>query len=268
MVGFVVPFRGKANSKNWHYDQLLLQRTINSILNQIDRRFKIFLVYTDYPELDITADLDLIEYIKFPFEYMSYNEMVLNIHDQKHAATWLERNTDKGKKILWGCKYAIAEGCTYIMQVDSDDLISNKIVSHVLRNQGEPGWYISKGYIYIEKDEILIKQPDKMNFINGSTHIIKAELVNIPDFTSKEITDYYFFNAHGYLKDRIKQNFKLELKQLPFYANVYVASGYNQSNINALVQLNSIKNFLKLILRFKLLTSSIRNEFGLYALHE
>ena len=74
MLGFLVAFRSKGSSKNWEEDCLLLQNTLQSICNQIERKFKVFVIYTDLPE--IIYDAEKVFFIKFPFPVLSREVLV------------------------------------------------------------------------------------------------------------------------------------------------------------------------------------------------
>jgi hypothetical protein len=269
MLAFVIPLRSKVSSRNWTLEVRLLERTIQSILNQTDPHFNIYLVYTDKPDINIIHPK--LHFIQFPHPFLPFDH-IIDIKSPKvkvYSPKWVEGEMDKGRKICLGCKIAIEEGHKYIMQVDADDLVSNRICSFVNFNleQNKAGWYVDKGYIYQEGRGYLLKQPANMNYLNGSTNIIRADLVPIPDFRSHKTEDYFFFITHGYLKNRIKHMYNEEIEPLPFYANIYVVSGNNHSAIVQSVSAISIKNLAKVILRGVVLTSSIKESFRLYKIH-
>ncbi|HVZ96960.1 MAG TPA: hypothetical protein VG847_08805 [Chitinophagaceae bacterium] len=266
MIGFVVPFRSKASSNNWPLHSRLLHRTIQSICNQPDTRFRVIVVYTDLPE-NKTEHPNVI-YLHFPFHFLKANE----IGDYESFATKyyspkdLENAMDQGRRILFGCKEAKRLGCNYIMSVDADDMVSNKIVGYInkLGESGIPGWYVKKGYVCIENKSIVYRQPDKMNLINGSTYIIHRNIIPDPDFNSDRLTDFNFFSAHGWLRARLSQN-NIELLPLPFYAILYSLNSeswtYNSYNFEN----KGIRKILKRLLRGSFFTAGIFEEFGYYA---
>ncbi|WP_106219056.1 hypothetical protein [Pontibacter ummariensis] len=257
--------RSKESSKNWELEEQLLERTIKSLLNQENQTFKIILVYADKPNLSISSDKLLM--FEFPYPFLEYKDINydLPVSKEKLDIKWVVGEMDKGRKIMYGCKEAKKLGCNYIMQVDSDDLVHRNLSSFVDSNgnANKPGWFIDKGYIYIEGKNYLIKQASKMNLINGSTHIIRDRLIIIPDFLSTKASDFFLFCNHGYLRNKIFHDNNEELEPLPFYGNIYIASGNNQSNIYELSQANNLKNFFKLILRSKIITKSLKKTFGL-----
>ncbi|WP_347159299.1 glycosyltransferase family A protein [Pontibacter chitinilyticus] len=268
MLAFVVPLRPKLGCKNWELEVHLLKRTIKSILNQTSSNFQIFLVYTDKPELNI--DDPKLRLIKFPYQFLPLEEIIDKNNPHNNIASksnWgLVSEMDKGRKVSYGCKIAKENRCDYIMQVDGDDLVNRSIAEFVNSHLHlkKPGWYIEKGYIYVEGRKYILKQPSKMNLINSSTHILREDLVSIPDFNSKDVFDFSLFGSHGYLKKRIFLKHKVNITAFPYYGIIYILSGNNQSAIFEINKAKSLKNFIKLLVRGKLLSSKLRMDFGLY----
>ncbi|MEO9070114.1 MAG: hypothetical protein ABI261_03700 [Ginsengibacter sp.] len=268
MIGFIVPIKPKKFSKDWEYENKLLERTLRSITQQTDQCFKVFVVYNkeDKPEIDF--EHSLISWIRYDFPFVE----VEKIADYKsfvykwHKPDYAEKMFDKGRKISYGCSFAKKMNCDYIMAIDSDDLISNRIASFVNEyGNSEPGWYICNGYMYNENSKILVRSRQLHN-INGSTFIIRKDLVPDCDFASLNFMDYNFFEAHGYLLLRIKQLFGLELAMLPFYGTVYVLHPNNSSDIFRLFNSSVIKKCTKYFLFGKLMNKGIRKEFNLFNL--
>ncbi len=266
MIGFVVPVKPKSVSKNWDYDNLLLSRTVKSICAQKDQKFKLIIVYNDLPEINYKHENIFFE--KFPFNSVSADSIedldyVLKYYKLEYA----EKMLDKGKKIHYGCKKAIDLGCDYLMGVDSDDLVSNKLAKYVNENlsNSPPGWRIKKGFIYEENSCILIKKYDIQN-INGSTHIIRKDLITIPDFNRNLFWDFNLFEAHGYTYGRIKDFHNELLIDCPLWGVIYVVHKNNYSNILFLTSAINIKNIIKKLIRGKILSIKIRKEYGLFSI--
>jgi len=101
---------------------------------------------------------------------------------------------------MLGCKVAKELGCKYLMAVDSDDLVSNQLADYVNGNlsQRAAGWRFLNGYMYEEGSKIILKNHEIWG-INGSTHVIRADLVDIPDLkTNYNLFDYSLFEGHAY----------------------------------------------------------------------
>ncbi len=266
MIGFIVPFKPASETKNWTKDNGLLQQTIFCLLQQTNPNFRVIVVYTDLPTFEV-AD-QRVRMIQFPFPKLSleevphYKDLIKRFSSEKLVV----RRWDKGRKLAYAAKIAKEEGCDFIMAVDSDDLISNKLVDFVETQKAKDdskGWYIDKGYFYEEGSDYLIRQPAMMNAINGSTHILHSSLVSIPSFKEENWESYNLFTDHGWIRGRMKMEHNEELKPVPFYAVIYVTHGDNISAIKEHLKGNIVKRFLKNLLRKRHLDALTRKEFSI-----
>jgi hypothetical protein len=266
MIGFVVPIKPKAVSNDWAFDCLLLERTMRSICGQTNAKFVLIIVYNERPETNFTHPNIVFLHYPYPpakaddFEDLDY---VIKYYSREYA----EKMMDKGKKIHYGCKKAIELGCEYMMGVDSDDLVSNQLAAFVHKNgqADKAGWRIKKGFIYQEGSWLLEKKMDIQN-INGGTHIIRKDLITIPDFSSNLFWNYNLFEAHGYTFQRLKDFNQAILADYPMFGIIYIVHHNNYSNILHLTKKLTIRNVVKKIIRGKMLSAAIRKEFGLYKL--
>jgi hypothetical protein len=267
MLAFIVPIKPKANSKDWEKDNKLLERTLKSICNQIDQNFKVYVVHTDKPHVNYNHTN--INFIEYPYDYVvgddieDYDSYVIQWYSSRKFAEYM---LDKGKKITYACKLAKGDGCKYIMAIDSDDLISNRIAGFVnSSDRNECGWVVKKGYMYVEGSLALIRNKFLQNF-NGSTYIIRQDLVPVPDFTENKMWDYNFFEAHGYLEQRIIDFQKGKLEYVPFYGTIWVIHKNNTSQASRLLKPFQYKTILKYLIRGQRISKTVRDEFFLYSI--
>ena len=267
MLGFVLPIKPKQHSKNWNLDNQLLERTVKSIFNQKDENFKVVLVYSDMPEINFVHD-DL-HYEYYPFGDISINQ-IADWEDRKkwYEPVYAERMMDKSRKIILGCKVAKELGCKYLMAVDSDDLVSDRLSGFVNENQSKniAGWRFLNGYMYEDGSKIILKNHQIWG-INGSTHIIREDLVDIPNFeTNYNLFDYSLFEGHAYTLQRLIDFKKETLQLLPFYGVVYMIHKNNYSEIKNIISALTPKQIIKKIVYGTFISSKIRGEFGIYNL--
>ena len=267
MLGFIVPIKPKQYSKNWNLDNAILERTVKSICNQDSLDFKLIIVYTDKPEINFVHEN--LHYVHFPYANVSVNE-IEDWEDRKqwYSPVFAERMMDKSRKITLGCKAAKSLGCTYLMGVDSDDLVSCKLCSFIkdYPEKNCAGWRIAHGYVY-EEDAMVAVKNKRIWEMNGSVHIIRADLVNIPDFdTNFRLFDYSLFQSHVYTYQRLIDFHKEKLEVVPFYGVIYLIHKNNYSAVKEIISANSIKLLIKKMLRGKLVTKKLRKEFALYPL--
>lgn len=267
MLGFVLPIKPKQHSKNWTLDNQLLERTVKSLFNQKDKNFKVVLVYSDLPEINFVHDNLYYEHYRFG------DISIKQIGDWEDMKKWYkpvygERMMDKSRKIILGCKIAKELGCNYLMAVDSDDLVSDRLAGYVNENQSKniAGWRFLNGYMYEDGSKIILKNHEIWG-INGSTHIIREDLVDIPDLeTNYNLFDYSLFESHGYTLQRLIDYKKETLQLLPFYGVVYIIHKNNYSEIKNIISSLAPKQIIKKIVYGTFISSKIRNEFGIYDL--
>jgi hypothetical protein len=268
MIGFVIPFKSRMRSKNWEMDCALLNRTISSVLSQSSKNYKCYVVYSDLP--DKPAQDNKVIWVQFPFPFLESHQ----IGDEERCAVqyglgkFLPNFYDQGKKSLYGSSFAKKDNCSYIMSLDADDLLSNKLVNFIDNNltYQSSGWYVNKGYMYAEKSSFLLKVPANMNYVCASVNIIRNDLVPEPDFSKKMYQDFQFFSSHAYMPEGLKNNYNEILQPVPFYCTTYVLHNGNFFTDSSHITKISLKNLLKRLIRGKFLSRSIREEFGIYNL--
>lgn len=267
MVAFILPLKPKTQSKNWESDCSLLYSTIKSLLNQRSSNYKIFVVFTDEPTIKNPSQK--VIWVKFPYPFISFNDIpdaAIILPHFKNDKIMLERRWDKSKKIFYGCKQAKEQGCTYLMSVDADDLVSNRLLPYIMGRISEeniPGFYISKGYLLRRGAQRMISIDEGMQNFNGSTHILKADYVPIPDFENGTWLDFNLFTSHGWLLSRVKELYGIELEKIPFAAIIYIAHGGNISKVSSKTFSQTVKHFIKLVLKGRAITQHLKNEFAI-----
>ena len=263
MLAFIIPL--KANTgKNWMKECLNLKQTLKSICNQNVDTFKVYVVYTDYPEIDFSSPF--VEFVKFPFERCS-TEYITSLQKKLNPLfkDIISDNVyDQGKRLLYGSSIAKKSGFKFVMPVDADDFVSNKLARWVSNHIDEKyGWYIEKGYIKNKGFKILIKVKKGMYNINCSTHIINVELLPKQDVNELAPSLICFFASHGYLQERLRISHGAILKPIPFFALIYFIHGANWMGYESIFNKNKIKIIMKYILRGKFINQKIISEFGI-----
>ncbi|WP_411894445.1 glycosyltransferase family A protein [Winogradskyella sp. A2] len=259
MLSFIVPVKSKRVSRDWPSFCKLFEGTLKSICKQTDEDFKVIVVCHEMPEINFTHKN--IHFVQVEFEPPIREENESNNSINKR------REIDKGKKLKIGTAYALENFNTdYVMTVDSDDFISNRIAAHVNQSAGDvPGWYVKHGYIHMDGKKFLISTR-KFSYLCGSSVIVKPNYLK------------YFFEVDPilYFDHRLTVlNNEISLSILPFYAGIYsIANGENHlmtvsnvkksNNHKGWLGMSGIKRIIHRIstYRFKFITKKIRNEFS------
>jgi len=267
MLAFIIPLKPKVNSRNWVLDSKYLYNTLQSILHQTIDDFHVFVITHDAPEQLIKSAK--IDYLKFPFDYCEFNKIEDREDALKDSGYLKERDIeylfDQGRKQMYGAKIAKEKGYEYIMSVDADDLISKKLAQYISqhKNGNQIGWFVNKGYYFISKEKIYLRQPYSMNILCGSTHIIHRNILPEIDFSAQRLGEINFFSNHGYLYTLVKKKFGKELRPLPFYAIIYVITNLNWSITTEKLRGKSFYFRIKYLVRRVLFTQAIRKNFYL-----
>lgn len=258
MLIFVIPLKSKGNSNLWQQTCQLLERCLRSICRQTDPDFKVIVVCHEKPKL------------QFAHPNIHYIEVAFNI-----PKNYLEQQQDKGKKIITGLLYARQFSPDHIMLTDADDCLSCHIANFTNQHIGSNGWVLNKGYVYQENSQFIYYRKSHFYSWCGTCNIMKFDLCPLPngeDSYGEDLIMYYNGKNHMKIKDKLARK-GYPLDELPFIGAVYmIGNGENiyQKGFSTIHNANRGKLlfFVKELLKFRLLTPSIRKEFGLYKISE
>jgi NAD-dependent dihydropyrimidine dehydrogenase PreA subunit len=202
MMVFVIPLKSKTITSDWASFSSLLNRCINSICSQTNTNFKVIVACHEIPATKFNDD-SRVEFLK-----VAFSPPILKKNPDD---LWLKR-ADKGKKIKFAVDYGIRIGASYVMTVDSDDCVSNKICEFVCKNGNDSisGWYVEKGYLYPEGKSYLYLNLKNFHTLCGTCVIIKPELI-----------DLMYGKNFWFDHERTNLEKDLSLLPLPFPAAIY-----------------------------------------------
>jgi hypothetical protein len=165
---FCIPLQPKANAKNWERVCAVLNQTLRSIQNQINQSFTVFIAGQDEP--DIEAD------IAIKINWLEANWIVQDLNNEKLR--------DKRRKRILLLRAVRQAGGGYVMMLDADDLVSNKLVDYVLTDRNPNGYIIEKGYAYDWGNGCIAPIPGAwsktFDSVCGSCSVIKFGLQDLP----------------------------------------------------------------------------------------
>ena len=267
MIGFAIPFRPKKTSLNWENDNLTLIRTLHSILYDPGSKVKVVICTTDPLLFDISDDRIYIQYMdnsNVTIDDFAHKERIMA--GNFNNATYTNFHIDKSLKIIQACKILKDMGCQYLMAVDSDDLISKKLIEFISAYEGvSAGWVVTKGYMYFEKSNYLSFYRKNFNSLNGSTNVLAAHLVRTDLSKPYNWNIVGIFTDHGYTALKMKHDYDLNVNEIHFPAVIYIrGAGTNISN--EIGTFKDLKSKLKRLFRFKWLSKQIKKEYQLYPL--
>ena len=168
---FVIPVRHQDNAQDWPKLKRNLAATLQSISQQTSKDWTAIVVANrgaDLPAMPSQAEVVWVDF------------MPNALHEQGDAdkETFYEAiRIDKGRRVLSGMLHA--GPMKYVMVVDDDDFVSNKLVSHAVANPDVHGWYIHDGFLWGDGDPAIF-QYSGFSKLCGTSHIIQASLYGLP----------------------------------------------------------------------------------------
>ncbi|MEL7069110.1 MAG: glycosyltransferase family A protein [Cyanobacteria bacterium J06581_3] len=262
MIVFIVPLKSKKISKNWGKVSQLLERTLKSVCNQTSDNFRVVIVCHERP--DIAFEHPRASYVDVNFAPPNWSG------NAKRQEDYQEIRLDKSRKLWFGLIHAQRFNPRYIMFVDADDCISNRIADFVSENSEEDGWLVCSGYEYQDGSQRIFCRNKHFNQRCGSSHIIRYEFLSHKKMKFEEVTWEYL--RHQTIENMYKR-FNKRFECLPFRGAVYITENaenirsqtkyYLQRN-STLVQL-ALFHFRKAYKSFfsRKITLEIKDEFGI-----
>lgn len=256
MLVFIIPLKSRQVANSWERVLQLFERCIQSVCQQSISQFKLIVVCNEQPEIQFQHSS--IHYIKVDF--------------LPTDLSFPAKGLDKGRRIVTGLIAASVFSPTHIAIVDADDCVNQNLAALVQEFPRSYGWFFNRGYLYQENTNLIYLRRQAFHKRCGTSHIIRYDILNLPQELSENRPDLdKFYNEHQYISEKLKQQ-GYTLQALPFIGAICIVE--NDENIyqTSFKQLHHIKtdliSRLKDIRNFRLLTSGIHREFGLYRLEK
>jgi hypothetical protein len=233
---FVVTVKDQSVRRDGNVYGQLLQRCLNSMTSQTDRRFAIVLVGGDLPPG-----------MTLPANQCQFEKLNIAPPDSCREAM----NRDKTRKLIAGTEIGQAFAPDYFMFVDSDDCVHKDVVKFVHDMPLQSGgWYVKQGFVYKEGSRWAWLNRNTFHQVCGSSIIVRPDKVVslFSEFIENDIPFY------GLKSSALSCN--TQLTPLPFPAILYsIANGENihmtQGKVSRLRQQeNAIKFYFRKMLKY------------------
>ena len=259
---FIIPIRHQDNARDWRRLKKNLTETVRSISAQESNDWRAVIVANhgaDLPPLPGPFD---VKWVDFPPNQLHEKGTV---GEEQFLDAF---RIDKGRRVLAGMLYAGEMG--HVMIVDDDDFVSRRLASFVSENRDKNGWYIRDGYVWGDGGRLLYLYADLSKFC-GSSHIIRADLYNLPEKFEAASETYIrrMLGSHIFIKDNLGAT-GAPLEPLPFAGAVYRignAEAFTRSSgllSHFFLKKTLLKHPMELcrrLIRLRPLTQSMREEF-------
>jgi hypothetical protein len=261
---FVVPVRHHENAPDWDVLCRNLSQTAASIAGQLNPSWRAIVVANEGSELPDLPRGFSIERVDFS------PNLFYDKKGQDRAIFHDAIRFDKGRRVLAGV--LAASDAKFLMVVDDDDLVSNRLTGFVVDQPDTTGWRIDVGYSWTPGNRLLYRHSD-FSGICGTSLIVPRAAFAIPPSVAEAdpVLIREVFGSHVLVKQRLSEK-GLLWKAIPFPGAIYRV-GYvgNHSQTPSVVRtrvLNraSLRNPLRLLAnlsRCRIYGDSLRREFGL-----
>lgn len=211
MFCFITSLRAPQASANWPRVCELFERTAASVFAQTDANFRLIVAGHAPPVLRRQFDARL--------EFIAAD---LPVPENTYPA----RDLDKRVKLILALRRARALGAAYVMSIDADDLVSNRLAEFALSDPHADGWYAGSGYQHEYGRPFVEPVTTGFNYVCGSCNILANRWFSFPDDEEREreVERLWFIGGHATFEDLFGA-LGARIRSLPFPAVTYVAHG-------------------------------------------
>jgi hypothetical protein len=275
-VGFLIPFASRRTKSRWDMACAHLRQTLNSVQNSTSESYCVVVAGHETPDFNFESNAR--------FCFFSVDHAI-----PKHEDPVVRGRLDKLAKIAAAWKHTTAAwNPHYVMKLDADDLISSKLVQWLENFGGDPGYLIKHGWVWRSGARHVFQSTEYLDRVCASCLIIRSDIAEQegPFLTGVEgtrlneagltfaITNQYSLvpgsGTSTLLLNDSHQRYAAQFAYLghrittvPFKAVVY-RTGNPESNSAALkTERPTLRMRLGAMRRTKLITNSLRREFGL-----
>lgn len=244
MIAFIIPLISKKNATNWGVVSKLCNRSINSVLNQSEKNFMIYLVCNESPN---------------EFKSSEYVCVIAKDYPIPPLGNHRQSMYDKLCKARDGLVAASNAGCSHYMLLDADDCISRNLINYTRTYSEFDGWYLDSGWIRYAESCFVHIQKKNFHRLCGSSVIAPIDLNTLPDLNGDIQQLRPFLEHHRIVDTWINEGKKMQRLTRP--SAIYVLG--TGENISSLNRVESIKSFIKSIITTRIMDKNTADEFSL-----
>jgi hypothetical protein len=265
MLVFIIPVKSPKIATSWLVLSQLFERSLRSICNQTSQEFRVIVVCNEKPETQFHHPYVRYLEVDFPVPYPDYTAKM----------------DDRAKKVVAGLVAARELQPNHVMFVDADDCISRRIAAFVAENPESHGWFVDRGYEYVDGSTRISLRRKSFYKMCGTCNIFNYQLLAVPEklLPYEHISGYdRFLTGHPLARGDLAAR-GTPMQHLPFPGAIYIRDTIGESitlqepllhklKRNPKEALHTLKRTVLAPVNDQDLTQDIREEFGLYAIHD
>jgi hypothetical protein len=264
-VCFICSFAPRSFLRDWKLACQCLGQTVASILNSQNPSVVIVIAGNESPMGEIPHD-SRVHFVSVG----KSREYPLKGVERRHAIV-----RDKATKTECAWNYAKKlHSFRYVMKVDADDFVSDRLVGFVAEAEPVPGYVITDGWMWNSGNRLIIESCEHFDRMCGTSVILRGDLADLPGST-RDIDSGFAPNAPEVIRDfgslvLLTENHPnarslMSLRGFEMHPVPFRAAVYRVGNANSITQrgmaIHSLRFLIGRLRRCRLITPSLRREF-------
>ncbi len=263
---FVVPLKSARVSQDWPLVVALLKRTLGSIFGQTAGELRVTLVCHEVPPgLELFGERLRVLSVDFPPPAPGSPSSVTMPDKWRKLRRALREMREDALDPAGAGRFPAAD---YLMFVDADDLLSNRLCAHIEATRDPHGYWLTTGYRHREGSRWL--RWDR-HFDCGTNAVLAVAKLRLPEAETEAEHAACVALANGH--QRIAAAMAAQgcpLAEVPFPAAIYVL-GHGENDFRGAAQLGALRKSwaaLRRVSDYRQLTRGRRAEFNLVPVGE
>lgn len=248
MLLAIIPFIADGVAKDWPKAVKTLERTLGSVLANPEKDLRAMVVCQDRPPLK-TADPRYI--------------FVESKNPKPGKEDLMAKHRDKGAKTVEGFDAARDLAPEYVMLVDADDLISNRLVSYVYQHPEFDAFCMSTGFEWREGTSYFMRR-NRFSQVCASAFVWRFNERLFPSWIGRNYSKRICDQGHNLVEAAMDAE-GLRVDKMSIPKAVYVTGHINHMYLpyHDMTLKRRIKNLVVSLWRKRKLTPELKMEFGL-----
>jgi len=168
---FIIPVISKEVTDRWDLVYANLKKTLASVENQTNSNWRVLIVSQTKPDVEYIEDK--IIYVPAGFKPARKCPTNIKLSARETALYRRVNDLDRMRKIRVAAAALHKYRTDFVMVLEADDFVSNRLCEFVAANKEANGWSIEQGYIWNGKSNYM-HRTNRLTAVCGSSSIVKV----------------------------------------------------------------------------------------------